>query len=115
MYLVNYCGFILYYRVNIFIVNIYLLYIVNINWYISFIASTAISQKTEGAPITYLNRGQSYSIHLNDRFCEDNIIHSQFIITFHDPSHQKIAVNYWRFWISQQKDSQNARAVDIGM
>ncbi|KAI9302275.1 CP2 transcription factor [Cunninghamella echinulata] len=78
-------------------------------------ASTAISQKSEGAPITYLNRGQSYSIHLNDRFCEDNIIHSQFIIAFHDPSHQKIAVNYWRFWISQQKDSQHARAVDVDM
>lgn len=32
---------------------------------------------------------------------------------FHDESHRKVAPNYWKFWLSQQKNQQTARAIDI--
>ncbi|KAG0191497.1 grainyhead-like [Apophysomyces sp. BC1034] len=32
---------------------------------------------------------------------------------FHDPSHRRVALNYWKFWIGQQKDPHNARAIDL--
>ncbi|ORZ03258.1 CP2 transcription factor-domain-containing protein [Syncephalastrum racemosum] len=33
---------------------------------------------------------------------------------FHDESHRKVAPNYWKFWLSQQKNQHSARALDIG-
>ncbi|KAL0076177.1 CP2 transcription factor-domain-containing protein, partial [Phycomyces blakesleeanus] len=70
-------------------------------------------QKTEESPVTYLNRGQAYAIQLNDRQGFDGIITSTLVIMFHDPSHRKVALNYWKFWVSQQKCSDEARAIDI--
>ncbi|KAL0081979.1 CP2 transcription factor-domain-containing protein [Phycomyces blakesleeanus] len=76
-------------------------------------APTAVTQKTEESPVTYLNRGQAYAIQLNDRQGFDGIITSTLVIMFHDPSHRKVALNYWKFWVSQQKCSDEARAIDI--
>ncbi|CAO3595987.1 unnamed protein product [Absidia cylindrospora] len=76
-------------------------------------ATTAVTQKTEHSSLTYLNRGQSYGIQLADKLGHDGLIQSQFVIMFHDPAHRKIALNYWKFWIGQQKDPQHARAVDL--
>lgn len=79
-----------------------------------YIAATAITQKSEETSITYMNRGQSYAIQLNDRHKHDGPITSTVAITFHDPSHRRVANNYWKFWLSQQKTPQSARAIDIG-
>ncbi|KAI9029673.1 CP2 transcription factor-domain-containing protein [Phycomyces nitens] len=76
-------------------------------------APTAVTQKTEESPVTYLNRGQAYAIQLNDRQAFDGMITSTLVIMFHDPSHRKVALNYWKFWVSQQKCSDEARAIDI--
>ncbi|ORX57509.1 hypothetical protein DM01DRAFT_1270977, partial [Hesseltinella vesiculosa] len=77
-------------------------------------APTAVTQRTEESTVTYLNRGQLYKIDLSDRFGNDVTIQSQFIIMFHEPSHQKLTVSYWKFWLSQQKTLvENARAVDV--
>ncbi|KAF7727014.1 grainyhead-like [Apophysomyces ossiformis] len=75
-------------------------------------ASTAVTQKTE-TPVTYLNRGQAYAIQLVDKQGYDGRITSTFVIMFHDPSHRRVALNYWKFWIGQQKDPHHARAIDI--
>ncbi|KAI8099118.1 CP2 transcription factor-domain-containing protein [Halteromyces radiatus] len=76
-------------------------------------ASTAVTQKTEESSLTYLNRGQAYGIDLTDKLGYDGLIQSQLVIMFHDPSHQKVALSYWDFWINQQKDPQHARALDF--
>ncbi|KAI7882923.1 hypothetical protein K492DRAFT_127127, partial [Lichtheimia hyalospora FSU 10163] len=70
-------------------------------------------QKSEETSITYMNRGQSYAIQLNDRHKHEGPITSTVAITFHDPSHRRVANNYWKFWLSQQKTPQAARAIDI--
>ncbi|KAG0176377.1 grainyhead-like [Apophysomyces sp. BC1021] len=75
-------------------------------------AATAVTQKTE-SPVTYLNRGQAYAIQLADKQNYDGRITSTFVIMFHDPSHRRVALNYWKFWIGQQKDPHNARAIDL--
>ena len=33
---------------------------------------------------------------------------------FHEPSHRKVALNYWKFWLGQQKNPPDARAVTLG-
>ncbi|KAJ8657174.1 hypothetical protein O0I10_007254 [Lichtheimia ornata] len=76
-------------------------------------ASTAATQISEGSPTTYLNRGQAYALHLQDTYDHDTIITSTFIIMFHEPSHRKVALNYWKFWLSQQKNPSAARAVTL--
>ncbi|CAO3598732.1 unnamed protein product [Absidia cylindrospora] len=75
-------------------------------------AMTAVTQKTE-LSMTYLNRNQTYGIQLADKLGNDGLIESQFTITFHDPAHQKVAPSYWKFWIGQHKDPENARSVDL--
>ncbi|KAI8149069.1 CP2 transcription factor [Fennellomyces sp. T-0311] len=79
----------------------------------NYIASTAATQISEGAPTTYLNRGQAYAIHLQDTYEHDTNITSTFIIMFHEPSHRKVALNYWKFWLGQQKNPPEARAVTL--
>ncbi|KAI9320824.1 CP2 transcription factor-domain-containing protein [Dichotomocladium elegans] len=74
-------------------------------------ASTAATQISEGSPTTYLNRGQAYAIHLQDTCEQDMTMRSTFIIMFHEPSHRKVALNYWKFWLSQQKNPSVARAI----
>ena len=32
---------------------------------------------------------------------------------FHDESHRRLALNYWRFWLGQQREPEDARAVEI--
>ncbi|KAI8146862.1 CP2 transcription factor-domain-containing protein, partial [Fennellomyces sp. T-0311] len=76
-------------------------------------APTAAAQKVEDAPLTYLNKGQFYNINLKDTEGSDTDITSTITIMFHDESHRKVAPNYWKFWLSQQKHSQAARALDI--
>ncbi|KAI9499579.1 CP2 transcription factor-domain-containing protein [Zychaea mexicana] len=76
-------------------------------------ASTAATQISEGSPTTYLNRGQAYAIHLQDTYEHDINITSTFIIMFHEPSHRKVALNYWKFWLGQQKNPTEARAVTL--
>ncbi|ORZ03288.1 CP2 transcription factor-domain-containing protein [Syncephalastrum racemosum] len=38
---------------------------------------------------------------------------STFVIMFHEPSHRKVALNYWKFWLGQQKSPLDARAVTL--
>ena len=60
--------------------------------------------------------GQYYNViisKLDD--CDDQqVITSSISIMFHDEAHRKEANNYWKFWISQQKHVDTARAIDIG-
>ncbi|KAI9260548.1 CP2 transcription factor, partial [Phascolomyces articulosus] len=56
--------------------------------------------------------GQFYNINVKDTDAMDVEITSIIKITFHDESHRKVASNYWKFWMSQQKHGQ-ARAIDI--
>ncbi|KAG0166570.1 grainyhead-like [Apophysomyces sp. BC1015] len=74
---------------------------------------TAAAQRIEDSPITYLNRGQAYAVQLRDRQNHKGTITSTFALMFHDPSHRKVALNYWKFWISQQKNPEDARAIDL--
>lgn len=78
-----------------------------------FIAATAVTQKAEESAITYLNRGQTYGIQLNDKQDSNEVITSTLSIAFHSSSHRRIAESYWKFWVSQQKQPE-ARAIDIG-
>ncbi|KAI8380422.1 CP2 transcription factor, partial [Choanephora cucurbitarum] len=73
---------------------------------------TAVTQRAEETTITYLNRGQTYGIVLNDKNTQNEIISSTVSIGFHSTSHRRIAENYWKFWINQQKQ-ENPRAIDI--
>lgn len=75
-------------------------------------AATAVTQKAEESAITYLNRGQTYGIQLNDKQCANEMITSTLSIAFHSSSHRRIAESYWKFWITQQKQT-HARAIDL--
>ncbi|KAI8047136.1 CP2 transcription factor-domain-containing protein [Gilbertella persicaria] len=75
-------------------------------------AATAVTQKAEESTITYLNRGQTYGIQLTDKQAQNEIITSTISIDFHSSSHRCIAENYWKYWISQQKQP-DPRAIDI--
>ncbi|OAD79426.1 CP2 transcription factor [Phycomyces blakesleeanus NRRL 1555(-)] len=88
----------------------------NLRFYIGLEAPTAAAQKLEESPLTYLNKGQYYSVTLKDTETShaDQIVKSTIIIMFNDESHRKVAQSYWKFWLSQQKDAQSARAIDIG-
>lgn len=76
-------------------------------------APTAISQKTEDLATTYLNRGQWYVIELRDIRQQNTTVTSTVAIMFHEPSHRRVADNYWKFWLTQQKEPHQARAIDL--
>ncbi|KAF7726761.1 grainyhead-like [Apophysomyces ossiformis] len=76
-------------------------------------AQTAATQRPDEPPLTYLNKGQYYNITFTDSERRDEILTSTIVIMFHDESHRKAAPNYWKFWLSQQKSAQNARAIEI--
>ncbi|CAO3641968.1 unnamed protein product [Cunninghamella blakesleeana] len=100
-------------------------------------ACTAAAQRFSESSLTYLNRGQAYSIHFQDTQQNNNnsnnhnhshnnnnnnnnnnntndcIITSTISITFHDATHRQASQNYWRFWLSQQERPNDARALDI--
>ncbi|CAO3628584.1 unnamed protein product [Mucor fragilis] len=78
-------------------------------------APTAASQKLEEPPLTYLNKGQYYNINLKDKDRYDGDIISTVAITFHDENHRVSATDYWKFWLTQQKDGEDARAVEIDL
>lgn len=78
------------------------------------LAPTAISQKTEDLATTYLNRGQWYVIELRDIRQQNTTVTSTVAIMFHEPSHRRVADNYWKFWLTQQKEPHQARAIDLG-
>ncbi|KAG1506596.1 hypothetical protein G6F52_011850 [Rhizopus delemar] len=77
-------------------------------------AATAIMQKTEESSMTYLNRGQLYVIGLNDPSGLDEVVTSTLSIDFHNASHRSISENYWKYWLTQQKQP-DARALDIDL
>ncbi|KAL0073685.1 CP2 transcription factor-domain-containing protein, partial [Phycomyces blakesleeanus] len=72
-------------------------------------------QKTGDESLTYLNRGQLYAIRLNDTYSSAGKLTSTFALTFHNPAHRKVASNYWKFWMSQQRATHHARAVEIDL
>ncbi|KAJ8660266.1 hypothetical protein O0I10_004128 [Lichtheimia ornata] len=76
-------------------------------------APTAAAQKSEDLPLTYLNKGQMYGLSITDAEEFEGDISTTVSIMFHDESHRKVAVDFWKFWLSQQKDPDNARAIDI--
>ncbi|KAL7334093.1 hypothetical protein PS15p_202910 [Mucor circinelloides] len=78
-------------------------------------APTAASQKLEEPPLTYLNKGQYYNITLKDKDRYDGDVISTVAITFHDESHRVSATDYWKFWLTQQKDGEDARAVELDL
>ncbi|KAI7869362.1 CP2 transcription factor-domain-containing protein [Spinellus fusiger] len=79
------------------------------------ISPTAAAQKLEESPLTYLNKGQYYTMTLKDTDTShpEQVVKSTIVIMFNDESHFKVANNYWRFWLSQQKNAKTARAIDI--
>ncbi|ORZ03252.1 CP2 transcription factor-domain-containing protein [Syncephalastrum racemosum] len=76
-------------------------------------APPAVPQRSEEFPLTYLNKGQYYAIHLRDLYAADTMMSTTVTIMFHEESHRKTASNYWKFWESQQMMSNTARAIDI--
>ncbi|KAI9033989.1 CP2 transcription factor-domain-containing protein [Phycomyces nitens] len=78
-------------------------------------APTAAAQKTGDESLTYLNRGQLYAIRLNDTYSSAGKLTSTFALTFHSSAHRKVASNYWKFWMSQQRATHHARAVEIDL
>ncbi|KAI8643727.1 CP2 transcription factor-domain-containing protein [Parasitella parasitica] len=75
-------------------------------------APTAISKKQDDQPVTYLNRGQAYLLDLESN-TTDSTLTSTVSIAFHEPSHRQIAENYWKYWISQQENPNEARAIGL--
>ncbi|KAI8075369.1 CP2 transcription factor-domain-containing protein [Gilbertella persicaria] len=59
--------------------------------------------------------GQYYNIILKDDKGYDGDIISTVSITFHDESHRVSATDYWKFWLTQQKDSEEARAIELDL
>ncbi|KAG0330792.1 grainyhead-like [Podila horticola] len=76
-------------------------------------AQTAAMQRQEETPVTYLNKGQFYTVSLQDTEEYDGDITSVIKVTFHDASHRRLAARYWSFWLSQQVNPKTARALDI--
>ncbi|KAG0223887.1 grainyhead-like [Actinomortierella wolfii] len=76
-------------------------------------AQTAAMQRQDETPVTYLNKGQHYTIALHDTEGYRGDITSVVKVMFHDPSHRKLAARYWSFWLSQQQSPKTARALDI--
>ncbi|KAG0039110.1 grainyhead-like [Podila clonocystis] len=70
-------------------------------------------QRQEETPVTYLNKGQFYTVSLQDTEEYDGDITSVIKVTFHDASHRRLAARYWSFWLSQQVNPKTARALDI--
>ncbi|KAI9260599.1 CP2 transcription factor-domain-containing protein, partial [Phascolomyces articulosus] len=57
--------------------------------------------------------GQYYCISLSDNDAYGGIHTSTLAIMFHDDSHRRLALNYWRFWLGQQREPENARALEV--
>ncbi|KAG1104085.1 hypothetical protein G6F42_017137 [Rhizopus arrhizus] len=75
-------------------------------------APTAVTKKHDEQPVTYLNRGQAYLLDLAST-ATDSTLTSTISIAFHEASHRQIAENYWKYWISQQENPNEARAIDL--
>ncbi|KAL0142167.1 CP2 transcription factor-domain-containing protein, partial [Mucor lusitanicus] len=75
-------------------------------------APTAVTKKHDEQPVTYLNRGQAYLLDLQST-TTDSTLTSTISIAFHEASHRQIAENYWKYWISQQENPNEARAIDL--
>ncbi|KAF8937470.1 grainyhead-like [Haplosporangium gracile] len=76
-------------------------------------AQTAAMQHQGDTPSTYLNKGQFYTISIQDTQEYDGDIHSVVRIAFHEDAHRKLAARYWSFWLSQQSNPKTAWALDI--
>ncbi|GJJ68620.1 transcription factor CP2 and related proteins [Entomortierella parvispora] len=85
----------------------------NLRFKITLEAQTAAMQRQEETPVTYLNKGQFYTVALEDSEQYDGDITSVIKVTFHDASHRRLAAPYWSFWLSQQANPKTARALDI--
>ncbi|KAG0010952.1 grainyhead-like, partial [Entomortierella chlamydospora] len=70
-------------------------------------------QRQDETPMTYLNKGQYYNVGLKDIEDYDGEVTSVIKVTFHEPSHRRLAARYWSFWLSQQPNPKTARALDI--
>jgi transcription factor CP2-like protein len=78
-------------------------------------APTAAAQRVEQGTLTYVNKGQFYSITLEDSLKQDCIIETTLRIMFHEKAHRHLASTYWSYWLSQQASPHTARAIDINM
>lgn len=81
-------------------------------------ASTAVHKKQDEQPVTYLNRGQAYLINLRTNSPQHQeypagTMSSTLSIAFHESSHRQIAENYWKYWISQQENPKEAKAIGL--
>ncbi|KAG0275573.1 grainyhead-like [Linnemannia exigua] len=76
-------------------------------------AQTAAMQHQGDSPSTYLNKGQFYTLSIQDTEEFDGDIHTVIRIAFHEEAHRKLAARYWSFWLSQQANPKTARALDI--
>nr|CAG8504676.1 6272_t:CDS:10 [Entrophospora candida] len=76
-------------------------------------APTAAAQRIDETPMTYLNKGQYYSIIMQDQEKYDSELTSIVKVMFHDDAHRKMASTYWSFWLTQQSSPKSARAIDI--
>ncbi|KAG9321279.1 hypothetical protein KVV02_003948 [Mortierella alpina] len=85
----------------------------NLRFKVTLDAQTAAMQHQGDTPVTYLNKGQFYTVSLQDTEEFDGDINSVIKVTFHEEAHRKMAARYWSFWLSQQTNPKTARALDI--
>ena len=72
-------------------------------------------QRQGETPVTYLNKGQFYTVALQDLEEYDGEIRSVIEVAFHEQAYRKLAARYWSFWLSQAPNPKAARALDIGL
>jgi hypothetical protein len=77
-------------------------------------APTAAAQRIDETPITYLNKGQYYSMCMSDQEKADVDYTTTVKLMFHEDTYRKMSSTYWSFWLSQQAAPKNARAIELG-
>ncbi|KAI9253552.1 CP2 transcription factor-domain-containing protein [Sporodiniella umbellata] len=78
-----------------------------------FVAPTAAAQKADEGPMTYLNKGQYYTVVLKDMDRWEGEITSSLVLTFHEEIHRADTSNFWKFWLSHQPEAESARAIEL--
>lgn len=58
--------------------------------------------------------GQYYTINLKDKKQYDGEIKSTIAISFHDENQRTSAADYWKYWLAQQNNASNPKAVELG-
>jgi hypothetical protein len=63
---------------------------------------------------SYKQIDQYYTLNITDDEKHDGDIISTFALTFHEDVHIQESEELWRFWLDQQEEPSNTKAVEIG-